>query len=240
MIPSARVVPDLRGRALGQGWRLSIEPDAACGKVWIVTSGSDDARLISESLADPPVFAEIFDRHAKPLFDYLARRAGQSDAEDLLGELFRIAFEIRDRYDPTRTDARPWLYGIAANLVLKRNRSIGRRDLALRRLAVLGGEAVPAHFEDVIVDQADNIERFQAAANLLKNLAPADREVVLLFAWEQLSYQQIAEALDIPVGTVRSRLNRVRTKLRELPSERRKELEDHQHRKDNADERPTR
>ena len=93
-----------------------------------VTPDADDARLIGESLANPGQFAGIFDRHSATLLGYLTRRVGQSSADDLLGELFRIAFESPHRYDLTRPNARPWLYGIAANLFLKHFRSISHRD----------------------------------------------------------------------------------------------------------------
>lgn len=82
-----------------------------------------DSRLIADSLVDPAAFAGIFDRHAAVLLRYMMRRVGPSDAESLLGELFRVAFESRSRFDLSRSDARPWLYGIAANLVIKHHQT---------------------------------------------------------------------------------------------------------------------
>lgn len=174
-----------------------------------------DARLIGESIANPVAFAAIFDRHAATLHRYLNRRVDRTTAEDLLGDLFRIAFESRDRYDLTRPDARPWLYGIAANLVLKHYRSSSRGDSALRRLGRLDTRTV-VPFDEAIVDRAEDSQRVRQLVELLDDLSPDDRETVLLCLWENLSYQQVSEALGIPVGTVRSRLNRVRRQLREL------------------------
>lgn len=190
-------------------------------------SNDDDARLIGESLANPAAFAEIFDRHAATLLRYLTRRVGRSDADDLLGDMFRIAFESRHRYDLTRPDAKPWLYGIAANLVLKHHRSTSRGDSALRRLVRLD-RPVAVPFDEAIVDNAENTQRVRQLVGLLDELAVEDRETVLLCVWENLSYQQVSEALGIPVGTVRSRLNRVRRQLRELSPPSGKEQDEQQ------------
>lgn len=126
----------------------------------------DDALLISESLASTTAFAGIFDRHAAKLLRYLSRRIGPVDAEDLLGELFRIAFESRARYDLTRSDARPWLYGVAANLVLKHLRSTRRGESAKLRL-INGDRLTPLSFDDEIVDGIDDAQRLQQITLLL-------------------------------------------------------------------------
>ena len=186
-----------------------------CGKVENVGSGPDDARLIESSLSDPSVFAGIYDRHAPILLGYLIRRVGRSDGESLLGDLFHVAFEARSRYDLDRADARPWLYGIAANLVMKHLRTEGRHRSALERLASRG-ENAPSPFDERVTNDAANAQLWSEVAEVICDLPDRDREVVLLYAWQELSYAEIAEALDIPVGTVRSRLNRVRTVLREL------------------------
>lgn len=140
---------------------------------------------------------------------------GRSDGESLLGDLFHVAFEARSRYDLDRSDARPWLYGIAANLVMKHLRTEGRHRSALERLASRG-ENAPSPFDERVTNDAANAQLWSEVAEVICDLPDRDREVVLLYAWQELSYAEIAEALDIPVGTVRSRLNRVRTVLREL------------------------
>lgn len=174
----------------------------------------DDARLIERSLTDPAVFAGVYDRHAPSLAAYLIRRVGPADGETLLGELFRIAFESRDRYRLDRADARPWLYGIAANLVMKHFRAEGRRRLALERLAIRWDASPP--FEEQVVDHVVAAETWPRVVAALDDLREGDREAILLYAWEELSYAEIGEALGVPTGTVRSRINRVRTVLREL------------------------
>lgn len=173
----------------------------------------DDAALIERSLSDPAAFGAVYDRHAGVLARYLIRRVGADDGEALLGDLFRIAFERRARYQMDRRDARPWLYGIAANLVMKQHRGSARRWRAVERLAARP-DARPSLADDV-AGAVDAERSWKHVAQAIDELAPGDREVLLLFAWEQLSYAEIAEALSIPVGTVRSRLNRVRRTLRE-------------------------
>jgi len=175
----------------------------------------DDARVIRASLSDPEAFAAIYDRHAAGLLGYIVRRVGFSEGEAVLGELYRIAFESRSRYDLNRTDARPWLYGIAAKLVMKHYRSVGRRRAALERLAQRR-ENAPVQFEERVVDESATAQLWSRVTGAIDDLPEGDRETLLLYAWQGLSYAEIAEALGLPVGTVRSRLNRVRNTLREL------------------------
>lgn len=138
---------------------------------------------------------------------YLARRAGSDVGSELASEVFVTAFARRSRYDLARSDATPWLYGIAANLLHRRRRSEARQLRAYARMGV-----DPAW----VADPADRPDPALAAAlGALGALKPADRETLLLLAWADLDYEQIAEALAIPVGTVRSRLNRARRRLRE-------------------------
>jgi RNA polymerase sigma factor (sigma-70 family) len=179
-----------------------------------------DAELIAASLVEPATFGGIFDRYGTTLHRYLVRRVGASDADGLLGEVFRIAFERRHTYDTTRAEARPWLYGIATNLVARHRRSEGRRAHATARLTVERAD-----------DAIDRAVEAIAASQLLPDVVAAitalpagERDALVLHAWEHLGYDDIATALDIPIGTVRSRLNRARTRLRELPAVRGEQL----------------
>jgi RNA polymerase sigma-70 factor (ECF subfamily) len=174
----------------------------------------EDAGLIEASLADPAVFAGLYDRHAPALAAYLIRRLGVTDGDAQLGELFRIAFESRDRYQLDRVNARPWLYGIAANLVMKHLRAEGRHRNAIERLAARRDAEAP--FDDKVTDDMVARDTWLRVAAAIDDLPEGDREVLLLYAWERLTYAEIAEALGIPSGTVRSRLSRVRAVLREL------------------------
>ncbi|MFI5317598.1 MAG: RNA polymerase sigma factor [Myxococcota bacterium] len=171
-----------------------------------------DADVIGRSLAEPEAFGLIFDRHAPALLRFLGRRAGAEIAEGLVGELFRIAFERRKAFDASRASALPWLYGIGSNLLLKHRRGEARRlrasaRMAAGRLAADGRETAAA---------LEARELFPRVADAVESLPAGEREALLLFAWEELSYQQVADALELPVGTVRSRLNRARLRLREL------------------------
>jgi len=132
----------------------------------------------------------------------------------VLGEVFRIAFERRWSYRPDRPSARPWLYGIASNLVLKHRRGVARRIRATGRLAAMPDSQ--EGLEDRVAAAVDAEQLLPAVADAVASLPDADRQTLLLFAWEELSYDDIAQALDIPVGTVRSRLNRARLRIREL------------------------
>jgi RNA polymerase sigma-70 factor (ECF subfamily) len=171
-----------------------------------------DAEVIGRSLAEPEAFGLIYDRHAATLLRFLGRRAGARVAEGLVGELFRIAFERRKTFDPSRASALPWLYGIGSNLLLKHRRGEARRLRASARMAV-GREAADARASAAALDAR---LLFPRVADAIEALPDEEREALLLFAWEDLPYQGVAEALALPVGTVRSRLNRARARLREL------------------------
>jgi RNA polymerase sigma factor (sigma-70 family) len=173
----------------------------------------DDAELIKESLADPERFAELFDRHASEIHRYTARRLGPDGietADDITAETFLVAFRKRVRYDLGRPDARPWLYGIASNLISGRRRTEVRRLRALARQ-----EHDPADgFEERSAERLDAGDLRPRLAAGLARLSAAERNLLLLVAWADLSYEEAAQALDIPIGTVRSRLSRTRTKIR--------------------------
>ncbi|WP_318307428.1 RNA polymerase sigma factor [Amycolatopsis solani] len=171
----------------------------------------DDAEIIAASLRHPERFAALFDRHAAHIHRYLARRLGGQVADDLTGETFLIAFDRRDRYDPAFPGARPWLYGIATNLAGQRRRA-EQREYRLR--AALGPPSDHDSHADRVAERVSAQALTGPLAAALAGLAPRDRDVLLLIAWEGLAYDEVAAALAIPVGTVRSRLNRARKKVR--------------------------
>ena len=175
-------------------------------------SSPSDAEVIGRSLGEPEAFGLIYDRHAPTVLRFLGRRAGAEVAEGLVGELFRIAFERRKTFDPSRASALPWLYGIGSNLLLKHRRGEARRLRASARMAA-ADEAVDRRASAAARDAHLLFPRVAAA---IESLPDGEREALLLFAWEELSYQSVAEALELPIGTVRSRLNRARARLREL------------------------
>jgi RNA polymerase sigma-70 factor (ECF subfamily) len=160
-----------------------------------------DADLIGRSFDDPEAFAALFDRYSAMLYRYVSRRLGAEAAEDVVGETFLVAFSKRHRYDLAQPDARPWLFGIATKLLANDRRSEQRR---LDSIGRLGGDIRRA-------TGLPDSERDLATA--LAKLDPAQRDVLLLHAWCDLQYEEIAGALEIPVGTVRSRLSRARASL---------------------------
>jgi phosphoribosylaminoimidazole-succinocarboxamide synthase len=173
--------------------------------------GWSDAELIGESLDEPARFGAIFDRHAEAVFRYLARRIGPDDASDLVADIFLAAFEARVRYATEFSTALPWLYGIASNLLRKHFR---RQAGELKMLDRLGAQSGPEDLADAVAGVVDAQLQVRALAKLLDELPPGERDVLLLHAWEALTYEEIANALTIPIGTVRSRLNRTRRRLR--------------------------
>jgi RNA polymerase sigma-70 factor (ECF subfamily) len=168
----------------------------------------DDAAVVARSLEQPELFARLYDRYAPDIHRYAARRLGDGAADDITSDTFLVAFRIRSRYDLARPNARPWLYGIAGNLIGKQRRSEVR---ALKALARTGQDPVAASW---VEDTDSRIAAQGPLAGALAALSAGDRHVLLLVAWADLTYQEVAEALDIPVGTVRSRLNRARRKVR--------------------------
>ena len=177
-----------------------------------MVSSRSDAEAISRSLDQPEAFGLIYDRHAATVLRFLGRRVGAEVAEGLIGELFRIAFERRKTFDASRVSALPWLYGIGSNLLLKHRRREARRLRASARMAA-ATEAVDRRASAGALDAR---LLFPRVADAIEALPDGEREALLLFAWEDLSYQSVAEVLELPIGTVRSRLNRARTHLREL------------------------
>ncbi len=173
---------------------------------------ADDATLIARSRTEPEAFAAIFDRHATEIHRYAARRLGTAFAEDVVGETFLVAFRRRDRYDLSYRDARPWLFGIATNMIGRHRQAEVRFYRALARTGV--DPVIESPADDVVTKMTATGQRRTIAAALAR-LSPADRDTVLLVDWAEFSYDQAASALRVPVGTVRSRLNRARRKVRE-------------------------
>lgn len=171
-----------------------------------------DGSLIARSLHDGREFAAIFDRYYERIWRYLNRRAGRAVADDLAGETFVRAFAGRGRYDLDQSDARPWLYGIATNLLRERSRSESRRLSAYARAAI------PEAGSDGVEEAEGRVDASALApvvAGALADLMPKDRDALLLLALAGLDYDEIARATGAPVGTVRSRLHRARRQMRQ-------------------------
>ncbi|MET8745623.1 RNA polymerase sigma factor [Streptomyces sp. NPDC004728] len=175
-----------------------------------------DASVIERSWDEPDAFAVLFDRHADDIHRYAARRLGADVADDLMAETFVIAFQQRRRYDLSRAQARPWLYGIVTNLVGEHRRAEARHLRALARVAAgVPDEGGSEPMAERVADRVAAESARGALAGCIAKLAPRYRDVLLVIAWGDLDYVEAAEALGVPVGTVRSRLHRARRRLRD-------------------------
>jgi RNA polymerase sigma-70 factor (ECF subfamily) len=172
-------------------------------------------RLVED---DASLFGRLFDRHAPSLHAYLCSRVGRSAADDLVAEVFLVAYRDRGRFDPGRGDVRAWLFGIATNLARRHQRTELRGLAAVARF----GSAGVAHVDELdrrVPEKVDAAAQVGRLAEALVALPPGDRDVLLLTAWAGLSSVEVAAALEVPVGTVRSRLHRVRRHLRSVLDE---------------------
>lgn len=172
----------------------------------------NDAEIIERSAREPEAFGAIFDRHFDAIASFCVRRVGRTDGEDVAGNVFRWAFEHRERFDLARDSARPWLFGIANNLVRQALRKSGRQRSAYGRW-VAGEVREPPELASVASASLDAQRTLSAVLDVLQHQPADDVETLLLFAWEQLTYAEIADVLDVPIGTVRSRIHRVRRNL---------------------------
>lgn len=170
-----------------------------------------DAEVIGRSLTEPESFSVLFERYGRQIHQYAARRLGGQAAEDIVAETFFVAFRRRASYDLAQPVARPWLYGIETNLIARHRRTEERMYRALQRT---GLDPLPEPLAEAVVRRVDAQVEDRRLAGVIAALHRRDRDVLLLVAWAELSYEEVAAALDVPVGTVRSRLNRARRKVR--------------------------
>lgn len=172
---------------------------------------SPDGAAIARSLRDPEAFTEVFDRHFSAVHRYLARRAGADRADDIAAQTFTVAFAHRGRYRDDLGTARPWLFGIATNL-LRADRRAGTRVASL--IERLGSEVSASSSGADPADARAASEDDGRLRTALAKLPPDQCEALLLHVWGELSYAEIAAALDLPIGTVRSRISRACAALR--------------------------
>ena len=160
---------------------------------------------------EPAAFGELFDEHARAVYHHGYRLTGdRAVAEDVLSTTFLQAWRMRRRIDPEGGSLRPWLLGVATNIVRNHSRKARRERDLLARLAPR--DRVP-DFADDVAARLDDAGTLASVRDALRTLRTAEREVVALCVWAGLDYAAAAEALGIPVGTVRSRLSRARRKL---------------------------
>ena len=169
-----------------------------------------DADCLAHSLSEPRAFAPIFDRHFGAVHRYLHRRAGRDLADELAAETFALAFARRESCRASGS-VLPWLYGIATNLLHRQRRAEGRQ---LRAYSRSGVDRSVGYEDEAAVEDSSLGARLAGA---LAAMRPCERDALLLYALADLSYEEVALALDVPVGTVRTWLHRARaTAQREL------------------------
>jgi RNA polymerase sigma factor (sigma-70 family) len=173
-----------------------------------------DAVLWERAAAgEADAFGTIFERHVRTVYNYCFRRtADWSQAEELTAIVFLEAWRRRGQVVLERDEALPWLLGVATNVLRNVRRSQRRHRAALERLP---RERV-ADFAGDVDERLDDERQMRAALRALRKLSRDDQDVLALCVWEELTYEQAALALGVPVGTVRSRLSRARARLREL------------------------
>lgn len=182
----------------------------------VIPDQRGDAAVIERSWHEPERFGAIFDAYFKETHRYVARRLDVQAADDIAAETFAVAFRGRRRYDLARINARPWLYGIATNLVSRYRRDEQRKLRALERAD--RAETLTGH-EDQVAARVSAQKVSGSLARAITALPAGQRDVLLLIVLSDLSYDEVAQALDIPFGTVSSRLNRARSKLRKALGE---------------------
>ncbi len=170
----------------------------------IAPTTTSDAQLIARSVRDPEAFVAVFERHFDAVHRYARARARADYIDDIVADTFETAFRRRGDYDTGRPNALPWLLGITINQIRRRRRDERTRARLLPRLFVRDEAPPPA---------SDPVGAVRLRA-LLGHLREEDRDLLLLYACVELSYDECAEALGLPVGTVRSRLHRARARLR--------------------------
>ncbi|MDW5596172.1 RNA polymerase sigma factor [Conexibacter stalactiti] len=166
---------------------------------------NSDAEAIRRAGDHPEAFEQVFERRFDAVHGYLRRRVGRDLADELAAETFTRAFAHRRRFVASHDSALPWLLGIASNLIAEQRRAEQRRLAALARAAGAQSAAAQASPGDGQLDGR--------LAEALATLPARDRDALLLLAWGELSYEEVAVALAIPLGTVRSRINRARRRL---------------------------
>ncbi|MDP9850168.1 RNA polymerase sigma factor [Streptosporangium lutulentum] len=169
-----------------------------------------DADLVADYRRNPELFTAVYDRYLHDIHRYVAGRLDTQMAEDIAAETFLLAFDQRDRFDPGKGGLRPWLFGFATNLVARHRRKEARHYKALARLDP--APVVEGHENRVVT----SVTAQPYLAMALASLNGGERDVLLLLALGQLSYNEIAQALGISLGTVGSRLNRARAKIQIL------------------------
>ncbi|MET7483001.1 sigma-70 family RNA polymerase sigma factor [Streptomyces sp. NPDC005538] len=160
---------------------------------------------------DHDAFGQLFDAYARSVYNHAFRLTGDwAQAEDIVSLTFLDAWRLRGRLDEEGGSLRPWLLGIATNVTRNTRRAARRHAAAVSRLP---RDEVERDFADEVAARLDDTAELALVRTASATLRRAEREVLALCVWSGLDYRAAAEALGVPVGTVRSRLSRARAKL---------------------------
>jgi RNA polymerase sigma factor (sigma-70 family) len=172
-----------------------------------------DAAAIERSLTDPRTFEVIFDRHFDAVYRFAIGRVGNQDAADIAAETFARAFSRRHRFRLDRSSALPWLFGITVNVCRERSRRSDRSRRAVGRMNN-PSDAITEPFENALTARVDAERLLPDLVAALRSLSDDEYALLMLAGESDLSYQEMADTLGIPIGTVRSRLARARRRVK--------------------------
>jgi RNA polymerase sigma-70 factor (ECF subfamily) len=176
-------------------------------------AASDESLLDASAHGDGGAFSELYTRHSSAIYNYLFRRlADWSEAEDLTAVVFLEAFRRRRDVVVVEGKLLPWLYGIATNVLRNRRRALWRHRRLVSQLESQSGNAVAPD----VAARAEAAAQMRSLLDEIGKLPRAQQDVIGLCVWSDLSYEEAAVALGVPIGTVRSRLSRARAALMEL------------------------
>ena len=213
--------------ALGGGWGKTPEQPiyyysfstaggnwfCRCGHLVSMTPAADALLWERVRGGDAEAFGDLYERHARSVQSYcLWRTADLQLAEDATATAFLETWRKRERLELTTESAAPLLLGVANNVLRQHWRGRRRYIAALERVRNAAPVALLGH-EDEAIARLDAIRQLREAGAAVRALPRREREVLAMVAWGELTYEETAAALGVPIGTVRSRLARARDRL---------------------------
>jgi RNA polymerase sigma factor (sigma-70 family) len=165
---------------------------------------------------DADAFGALFERHSRAVYNLAFHwTADWAAAEDLASEVFLTAWRRRSEvvFTTESGSVLPWLLGVATNHLRNQRRGKRRADAAIARLSENND---PSDFSDEVLGRMADEAQMAEVQAVVERLPGHERDVLALCAWAGLDYDEAAVALEVPVGTIRSRLSRARAHLLEL------------------------
>lgn len=179
----------------------------------------DEAALLTRaSKGDETAFGELYARYQRQIYHYAARMCGVAAGDDVVQETFLAVLRQGGRFDPAKGTVPAYLYGIARHHVIKR---LGRDGVMLSEpVELVTSDAIAA--QDTPLETMARERMIGAVRQAVQSLPSAYREVVALCDLQEMDYATVAQVIQCPIGTVRSRLHRARglllKKLSAVPS----------------------